>query len=365
MVEVQVGTPPVSHSLLFDTGSSTTWMVTKDCDATGNCANYSGYNRTGYDAAASSTHEAMGTYGSIEYMDGGLTAGDGIKDAFSAPAQPNVTWTQSFMAADQSTWFNIPADGFLGLAFSTISDANTTTMAETLMRAGLLDAPRFGLYYGTETTDTGSAPGAGSLTLGGSHEAVYTDDDGVKWTRLQTTGADAQLWRVDMQYAVGTPPAVSVDGGNRTLGGGKGQVALGGAWGIFDTGAPRISVGSAYIDDLYKSIGMNWTAIIEGDVIPLCEDFTDAWSVEFTFGYYLDPVTITLTGDMLKTPGFASGEDKYCWPPFDDSGTDGLFLFGADFLQKFYTVFDFGSFETASYNASIGFGRLKEEYRAT
>lgn len=355
MVEVEMGTPAVSHSLLFDTGSATTWLVTSECAKTSSCNNYSGWNRTGYEASASSTSKAMGTSASIDYL-GGLTAGDGVEDVFYVPSQPNTTWTQSFLAADQSSWSNIPADGFMGLAFTTIADANTTTIVETLMQANVLDEPRFGLYYGTETNDTGGVAGDGKLTFGGSHEELYAEGD-LKWATLSAPADNAQLWRVNMQYAVGHAPD------NTTAGTAGSTVTLSGAWGIFDTGAPRISVGDAYIEKLYTAIGMNWTAIIGGDHIPLCEEFTDAWSVEFNFGDSYDPTTITLTGDMLKTPGFATGEDKYCWPPFDTSGTDGLFLFGGEFLQKFYTVFDFGAFQPADYAARIGFGELKEEYK--
>lgn len=338
-------------------------MVTAECDGTSLCENNSGYDRTGYNASASSTSDPTGVYGSIEYISGGLTAGEGVEDVFSAPSTPNITWTQSFLAANQSNWYATPADGFMGLAFSTISDANTTTLPETLMRAGLLDEPRFSLYYGTKVVDTDGAAGSGTLTLGGSHEEVYVDGD-MKWTTLQTPGENAQLWRVDMQYSIGSAPAsasntttTAPSAGNKTT------VPLSGAWGIFDTGAPRISIGDAYAESIYASIGMNWTAILAGDVIPLCADFTDEWSIDFAFGNYLAPTVITVTGDMLKTPGFANGGDEYCWPPFDTSGVDGLFLFGADFLQKFYTVFDFGSSETATYDARIGFGALKEEYK--
>lgn len=363
MVEVEIGTPAVSHSLLFDSGSSTTWLVTSACAQTSSCNNYSGWNRTGYDGSASSTSAPMGTYASIDYL-GGVTAGEGIKDLFSVPSAPNATWTQSFLAADESSWSNIPADGFLGLAFTTIADANTTTLVETLMQDGLLDEPRFGLYYGTQTKDTGGVAGNGTLTLGGSHEDVYADGN-VTWAELSAPSDNAQLWRVNMQYAVGSSAPAA---GNTTTTASASAststtVTLSGAWGIFDTGAPRISVGDAYVEAIYASIGMNWTAIIGGDHIPLCEEFTDAWSVEFNVGDSLRPTTIRLTGDMLKMPGFATGEDKYCWPPFDSSGTDGLFLFGAQFLQKFYTVFDFGAFEPADYAARIGFAELKEQYK--
>ncbi|ROW01220.1 hypothetical protein VSDG_02810 [Cytospora chrysosperma] len=355
MVEVEVGTPPVSHSLLFDTGSSTTWMVTDACDGTDDCPNGSGYNRTGYSASGSSTYKPMGTYAKMDFL-GGLTSGSGVKDVFSVPSSPNVTWTQSFVAANESSWYNIPADGFLGLGFSTIADANTTTVVETLMQDGLLDKPRFALYYGTEIKDTGDGPGNGKLTFGGSHEDVYVEGD-LLWSELQPADDQAQLWRVEMQNLIGTKPS------NSTYGSTQSAVAIVGDWGVFDTGAGRISVPDSAIEEIYASIGMNWTAIINGDHIPLCTEFTDAWSVEFDFGSPYTPTVITLTGEMLKVPGFATGEDKYCWPPFDASGSDGLFLFGNQFLEKFYTVFDFGAFEPADYAARIGFGVLKEEYK--
>lgn len=356
MVEVEVGTPAVSHSLLFDTGSSTTWMFSSECMNTTRCINYSGYNRTGYDAASSSTADAMGTSTSITYLGGGVS-GDGIEDTFSLPSASNTTWTQSFLSANQSSWSNIPSDGFLGLAFSTIADANTTTMVETLMQDGLLDQPRFGLYYSTELDDT-NGPGNGTLTLGGSHEDVYVDGN-MTWAQLSAPDETAQLWRVNMQYLVGTKPHNTTSGSTKTT------LPLSGSWGVFDTGAGRISVPDPLIEGIYESIGMNYSAILAHDVIPLCEDFTDAWSVELNFGDSYIPTTITLTGEMLKNPGFATGEDKYCWPPFDPSGSSGLFLFGGNFLELFYTVFDFGGFTPAEYKARIGFGELKEQYKGT
>lgn len=355
MVEVEAGTPAVSHSLLFDTGSATTWMFTADCTGTTSCPNNSGYNRTGYNESSSSTAESLGTTGSIDYL-GGTTSGPGVQDVFSFPSAANTTWTQTFLAANSSSWFNIPSDGFLGMAFSTIADANTTTLVETLMQDNLLDEPRFGLYYGTEPEDTGDGPGDGVLTLGGSDEDVYVDGD-MTWVPLSEPEASAQLWTANMQYMTGTKPSSNSSSSSKTT------LPLSGSWGVFDTGAGRIYVPDPYIEKIYASIGMNWTAIQKGDHIPLCTEFTDAWSVSFYIGGWYLPAEITLTGDMMRKPGFATGEDKYCWPPFDPSGSSGLFLFGQDLLQKFYTVFDFGGFQPGSYNASVGLGALKEEYK--
>lgn len=356
MVEVRAGTPPVSHSLLFDTGSATTWMITAGCDGTDDCPNNSGYNRTGYDASVSSTSEALNIHDSIDYL-GGETTGSVYQDVFSFPSAGNTSWTQSFLAANATSWFNIPADGFLGMAFNTIATENTTTVVETLMQEGLLDQPRFALYYGLNTDDTTSSAGNGTLTLGGSQEDIYVNGN-MSWAPLAAPGDNAQLWRVDMQYMTSTKPAGSAENNSTTT-----TIPLSGAWGVFDTGAGRIYVPDPYVERIYASIGMNYSAILNGDHIPLCTEFTDEWSVSLNFGDSIAPTTITLTGDMMRKPGFATGEDKYCWPPFDTSGSTGLFLFGGELMQKLYTVWDFGGFEPESYNARFGFGWLKDEYK--
>lgn len=335
---------------MFDTGSSTTWMNDVTCVSTDACPNHSGYARVGYNESASSSSMSMNTFASIGYLGGDIT-GNGVRDEFSLPSAPASVWMQSFMTVNQSSWGVTAADGLLGLAFSTISDANTTTLVETLMKDCMLDEPRFGVYPGTETNDTGSVPGNGVLTLGASHEDKYVNGS-IAWATLQVPGSESELWRVDMQNSVGM-----LANGTTTI------IPGDGCWGVFDTGSGRISVPDPLIDSIYESIGMNYTAILHGHVIPLCEDFTDDWGIDFVFGNYYNPTTVRVTGTMLKQPGFATGEAKYCWPPFDPSDSRGLFLFGNEFLQNFYTIFDFGSFRPANYNARIGFGALKDEYK--
>ena len=116
------------------------------------------------------------------------------------------------------------------------------------------------------------------------------------------------------------------------------------------------------VDAIYESIGMNFTAILHGQHIPLCTEFNSSWSVTFSLGNAKQPRMVTLTGDQLARPGFANG-DQYCWPPFDKGDVEGFFLFGTPLLNQVYTVYDFGSFDVPHYNPRIGFGQLKKQWK--
>ncbi len=81
------------------------------------------------------------------------------------------------------------------LAFSSIADAGTTTLVETLLEDGLLDKPRFAIYYGKELNDTGAGPGEGVITIGASEEDKYVDGE-LTWIEpLQQFNGQYQLWR--------------------------------------------------------------------------------------------------------------------------------------------------------------------------
>ncbi|KAJ4168114.1 hypothetical protein NW754_011928 [Fusarium falciforme] len=283
------------------------------------CTNFSGYKRTGYNVDNSTTGKLTGRWGEIEYF-GGTTAGLIANDVFKAG---KVSWNQSFIAASQSSWGNIPGEGFFGLAFNSITVGAADTIMYTLVPK--LDAPKFGLYYGP-ASDTADGVGKGRLTLGASKASTYTDGKLVKKVKKTT---DLNAGRV-----------------------------------VFDTGAGRTSLPKGQTQAVYESIGMNWTAIMEDGYRPLCKDFNSTWSVSFAFGdaNAHNPPVVTLTGDQLATPGFAM-EEKYCWPPFDEGDYEGLTLVGKDLLTKFYTVWDFGAKEEAKYKPTLSFGTLKKGFK--
>ncbi|KAG4438480.1 hypothetical protein IFR05_006048 [Cadophora sp. M221] len=351
-VELQIGTPAETYRLHFDTGSATTWVANEQC-AKSWCANGSGYTRLGYNSSESSTSITQGPYEGIQYSSD-YVAGDASTDNFAIQSgKTTLSWQQTLLAVYESTFRFISADGFLGLAFSEIAVTNTTTLFETLMQKGLVDLPRFGIYFGKEFSNTGDVL-EGELTLGSSKEDIYVNGS-VKYIPL----------RQEVAYQVWRTPFKSITGSISTNTTKKTTVPVSDGRAVFDTGAGSIMIPPEMIDAVYESIGMNYSAIIGGQHRPLCTEFTNAWSVSFDFGEwdsYDDRYTITITGDELANPGFAGSEDN-CYPPFSSSDSYGFGLFGTPLLHRFYTVWDFGAMEVDNYQPKVGFGQLKEEYK--
>ena len=350
---------------MFDTGSSSAWAVDAKCGES--CPNYSGYarlphswsikhaniidsfERKGYDVEKSSTGKLTGEDASIDYL-GGRVAGHTVTDVFESG---DVSWNGSFIAANESNWFALPAHGFLGLAFGSIADGGAAPLFEDMMANKVVDEPRFGIYYARdEVESTGGVPGKGLLTLGASREDKYVDGELTTVPLLQRNGG-YDVWRTVL---------FSATGGKTACNGTKIESKTDMSWSdvVFDTGASSVSLPPDQIESVYASIGMNWTAIINGQHIPLCSEFTDKWSITFEIGFYGESKNLTLTGDQLALPGFANRDDA-CWPPFDDSGSYGFSLIGTRLLRNFYTVWDYGSFPTENpyYQPTLSFGKLK------
>ncbi|KAM5349927.1 hypothetical protein ACJ41O_006432 [Fusarium nematophilum] len=338
LVNLDIGTPPKSYRLWFDTGSATSWVADHICAT--ECPNITPYKRVGYNVQESSTGNETGLWGSIEYF-GGSTSGPVTSDVVRVG---KVSWKQSFIAAWQTSWSNIPGDGFLGLAFNSIITGGADTVMKTVMSK--LDMPRFGIYYDQ------SGGKNGLLTLGGSKESKYVDGKLTKVPIVAQNGV-YDVWASIINSATGT----TTKNGKKV----KAETSFNHGRVVFDTGAGRISLAKGAIEGVYESIGMNWTAIWNGEHIPRCSEFNSSWSVSFSFGDggKGQPAEVTLTGDQLAVPGFANQEDA-CWPPFDESDSEDFSLIGKALLSHFYTVWDFGSKVESKYKPTLGFGKLKK-----
>lgn len=322
---------------------------------------HNSYPRNGYDPDLSSTSTDLGIYDPIDYL-GGATSGFAKSDIFTVG---DKSWNQTFIAANTSSWSNIPGDGFLGLAFDSIAEPRTHTLVETAIKQGLLDEPRFGIYYGKEFDTTPDDAGAdrGVITIGGSEEEKYVEGD-MNWLPVRKDYVDGeskyQLWRSAVRSLTGSR---NDESSGAQVASGYYQFETTNA--VFDTGAGTFSVPPSSIEAMYRAIGWpSFQSMLKGEFIPLCTDFNSSWSVTLTFEDGPQRYNLSISGDQLGgISGFANREDA-CYPPFDPSEAEGLFIFGGQFLRKVYSVFDFGGEEVGEYKARVGFGQLKKEYQA-
>ncbi|KAF5968042.1 hypothetical protein FCOIX_11614 [Fusarium coicis] len=345
MVKVGVGKPEQDFLLRFDTGSASTWVIDSECAT--ECP-HSSKGRVGYNFTASSTGKYTGESASIDYL-GGKVAGPTVEERFEVDG---FTWQNKFIAANESNWSSLAAAGFMGMSFGSIADGGATPVFETLMAEKKMDKPRFGLYYSREDgDDTHGKAGKGLLTLGGSKEKEYIKGDLVE-IPINTNLDDYDVWRSILHSTTASRKGKKCSAN-------KSKVGID-VTAVFDTGASGITVPESKIEEIYESIGMNWTAIVKGEHIPLCSEFTKDWSIAFEVGYYGDSKFLNITGDQLALPGFANRDDA-CWPPID-SGDEGLALIGPRFLRNFYTVWDYGVFpkEAGFIRPTLSFGYLKD-----
>lgn len=362
-----MGTPPKPYRLLFDTGSSTTWFTSTGCTAT-SCPSLSTYNRNLYSLNASSSSQDLNSFSRIPYIDGDGVSGSATLDVFSTP-DGSFEWNQTFLAANESSWRWITSDGFLGLGFSSIAEAATSSLVETLLWDGKLDEPRFALFYGTNLKDAGTQNGV--LTIGGSHEDKYVDGE-VVYAPLKKENP-YQLWRaplrsVNIMVAGQANATVTMKTGelpSTTDAEGVWPRAnvtwpmYGGGAAVFDTGAGGVSIPDEIIDAVYFNLGWNVTKLREGEERMDCQHLNASWAMSFTLGESEDEsqdVSFSIRGDEFTRPG------EQCMPPINNSGQNGFALIGSGFLQRWYSVFDFGSDKVQDYQPRIGFGRLKREW---
>ncbi|KAL2066853.1 hypothetical protein VTL71DRAFT_1277 [Oculimacula yallundae] len=321
------------------------------------CPNLSGYTRVGY--KETSTAKDLNAYSFIGYIDGDGVGGSAIQDVFTiSDSTTPVTWNQTFLSANTSSWRFIPADGFLGLGFASIAQTNTSTLVETLLQDGLLDEPRFAVFYGTTAPNenTGTNPD-GRLTIGGSHEDIYVEGS-MAYAPLRQE-SPFQLWRTSVRSVIvntGRTPRTETNSSSAPETNVTINLPVNGR-AVFDTGAGRISLPSDVVGEVYSQLGWSLPDLLQGNVRWTCDAFNSTWGISLVLGdgAISDDVHLEIRGDELVG-------DANCQPPFDDSGVKGFALVGTSLLKRYYSVYDFGGSNVHSYKPKIGFGRLKKEF---
>jgi len=314
--EVQIGTPPQTFRVVFDTGSSNLWVPSKSCPIT----DLACQTHRKYDSAKSSTYTPNGTKFAIQYGSGSLSgfmSDDTVtfggipvpKQVFAeATSEPGI----SFVAAH--------FDGILGMAFANISVDLATPIWYTMVSEGLVEANLFSFWLNR----TAGPVSGGELVLGGYDQAHFAGP--ITWAPITRDS----YWQITMSK-------LSL----------KGIDFCSNCQAIADTGTSLL-VGPT---DVVKRLNLLIGAIpaVKGEAIIDCKKIPTLPVVTITINGQDFPLTgeqyvlqVTQDGQTQCISGFIGMDIP---PP-----AGPLWILGDVFIGAYTTVFDMG-------NNRVGFGK--------
>ncbi|KAG0032250.1 hypothetical protein BGZ81_011342 [Podila clonocystis] len=308
--QVQIGNPPQSFDVVFDTGSSDLWIPSSRCEEDG-CLSHQRFV-----GASSSSYETTNPEKSFEIEYGtGDVAGVISEDIITMGDVPSKTPIRFAESLTSSALFDRAVfDGVFGLAYQEMSSSGETPPFLAMAEQKAMHNGVFGFYMGD---------GKGELSLGGYDGSKIAGND-VLWSNVVKKG----YWEIKMQRVksnnadfLKTPVHAIVDTGTT-------QIIM-----PVDLARhlhSRVLPGAKHIHDGIYSLPCN------GKDMP-----TLRLQIE---GKYLEvpPSLYTL---QEVAPG-------RCMSGFAGEEVDGTaWILGDVFLRSVYSIFDFD-------NDRVGFGTL-------
>ncbi|KAF9328868.1 Vacuolar protease A [Podila minutissima] len=308
--QVQIGNPPQSFDVVFDTGSSDLWIPSSKCQEEG-CLSHQRFV-----GASSSTYETTNPEKpfEIEYGTGDVTGviSEDIVTMGDVPSKSPVRFAESLTS---STLFNRAVfDGVFGLAYQEMSSSGEIPPFLAMTEQKAMRNGVFGFYMGK---------GKGELSLGGYDGSKIAGNE-VLWSKVIKKG----YWEIKMQKVksdnadiLKTPVHAIVDTGTTQI--------------IMPVDLARhlhskVLPGAKHIHDGIYSLPCN------GEGMP-----TIRFQIE---GKYLE-----VPPSMYTLQEVAPGR---CMSGFAGEEVDGTaWILGDVFLRGVYSIFDFD-------NDRVGFGTL-------
>ncbi|KAH8997787.1 acid protease [Lactarius hatsudake] len=219
---ITVGTPPVTYTVDFDTGSSDLFLPGSNCGST--CSGH-----TLYHSSRSSTSSDVGQTFKFRYTDGSAVRGEQYTDTVTIAgyeaSKQTLGAATTYSGEFQSDQF--PADGVLGMAYGSISNLRASPVFQSLVSQGQVPVPVFSFYL----SESGS-----ELFIGGTNQDHYT-------------GAFAHMPVTTQGYWQGSLDGISVNG----------KTVVSGQGGIIDTGTTQVIGDTQSVQAIYDAIhGSNY-----------------------------------------------------------------------------------------------------------
>ncbi|KAI4295931.1 hypothetical protein L6164_035924 [Bauhinia variegata] len=162
--EISIGTPPQKFTVIFDTGSSNTWVPSSKCYFSVAC-----YFHAKYRSEQSSTYRENGTSAAIQYGTGAIS---GFFSYDNVKVGDIVVKNQEFIEATREpgvTFLVAKFDGLLGLGFQEISVGYAVPVWYNMIAQGLIKDPIFSFWLNRKPEQEEG----GEIVFGGVDPAHY------------------------------------------------------------------------------------------------------------------------------------------------------------------------------------------------
>ncbi|KAH7914886.1 aspartic peptidase domain-containing protein [Hygrophoropsis aurantiaca] len=303
---ITIGTPPLTFSMDFDTGSSDLFIPGLDCAT---CGGFTMYNPN-----ASSTSKELGKSVGLIYGDQSSVIGLTYTDTVSIGGY--TAKNQTIVAAQQySTGFSNStrvSDGLMGMAFGSLGQSTSSPLVQTLIAQKAIPEPLFAFKL---------AQSGSELRIGGVNSALY------KGAFTYTNVTRAAFWQID----VGSVSA-------------NGTQILSNVSAVVDSGTTVITGDTASVSKLYAAVG--GVALGGGTYAYPCDATPD-------FAFQIGGKSITIAPEVLNGGYYSDSIDGEAMCLGQITGGDdlGLWILGDVFMKNTYTVFDLA-------NQRVGFADL-------
>ncbi|THH12232.1 hypothetical protein EW145_g105 [Phellinidium pouzarii] len=309
---VSVGTPSITYTVDFDTGSSDFFLPGSKCGST--CLSHKKY-----DTSSSSTAKDVGKTFSLAYGDGSTVSGEQFTDTVTLGGL-TATKQRVGAAIEYSSGFEsseFPPDGLLGMGFQSISDYNSPPVFQTLVSQGKTSSSEFGFTMLTSGSE---------LYIGGIDTSKFLGS--LTYTPVTQEG----YWQIKLGGA-------SV---------GSKSVFSGSVDAIVDTGTTLLIGDSVSVKKIYERIpGSEDASSTVGDgfyTVP-CN------AVPSNIAMELGEKKFSISASTFNLGAVSSGSNDCVGGIIADDSV-GFWILGDVFLSNVYTSFDFA-------NARVGFAELR------
>ncbi|KAF4316645.1 hypothetical protein BBO99_00006829 [Phytophthora kernoviae] len=313
---VGFGNPPQLLDVVFDTGSSDTWIPSADC---GSCGSHHQFDHQKSTTFLDTQEKFYDAYGS------GSVSGTVVVDTVTISGYTVDSVRFGVIDDESDKLQTFLADGIFGLGFEGLAHISRPTVFAALAGQNAELENMFAFYLTPEAYRTGS-----ELHIGGYDLSVVGPNASFHYTPVvKLPEFDSFMyWTVKMNKFFVTSATNSIGSGNSDDDRGV-NMCDPFCYAIVDTGTSLISVPAGQYDEVVRKI----TVGLDCDGID-CEAVDEKDFPVLHFGMEPDNVFLLQPRDYLLCSGWGQCKLQF------QSTTDEWWILGDIFIKTYYTLFD-------------------------